>query len=776
MYKTVSNVISVSGPTKVALGMLLAAAFIVAAVALPYGGFETHENGTAQYSPVLGSVAEATGGWHGGWDKEVKCTISVNPASIEAGESAVISWTTENADSVTIDEGIESVANNGSISVAPDKTTSYLLEAKSKHATAKCHITITVKEPPAGDPLCALDIDDSLITEGESVTLTWTTENADSVELDGETVSADGSKTILIEEPKEQTFTLTVTGVTGETEICMQDVRAILKPMCELAADPTNILLGESTTLTWTSENAAEAFYGEDSTSVPVNGSQVETPATVGTHDFKVMVQNEDGWCEECQAFVVVKDEGTPDELSCDAFAASPDTFTESGTTTLTWETTGATEVTIDNGIGPVDLDGSEDTFVDSDTTFVLTATDGVDTVTCEASMNIEPVVNDAPQCLAFSVSNSPVDQGKQITLSWETENATGVSINQGIGTVAANGNRTVTANTDTTYVLTAANASGTDICEASVKVTTGGGGGGGSSSPRCEFIASTESIREGEEVTLSWDNLRTNDILIEDSRGNILVDTEEDLDIDEDEDSISVSPTQTTTYTLTALRGSQDRECDVTISVEDDVTVSSSRSQDPLVAGISLSNVPYTGFEAGPILTSVFYALLIIWALGVAYFLVFKNGNAMTVGAYGAAALHTQHDTAPEAEDRPETEEDTEASHAASFVATEAPANLPVTPETAVDHTEAAGEVVLGDETGKEAELHDEMVLIENRAHETNTLLSSDAIRFIIGHGSTTDERLAFLDTVIEEARTHYPSEDGWVVINKERLMALFA
>jgi hypothetical protein len=88
----------------------------------------------------------------------------------------------------------------------------------------------------------------------------------------------------------------------------------------------------------------------------------------------------------------------------------------------------------------------------------------------------------------------------------------------------------------------------------------------------------------------------------------------------------IKVRPVKDTTYTLIAERGSKDKTCKIEVEVENEIVVLETREQKPLVGSIYLTEVPYTGFEAGPILTFIFYTLLTLWALFVAYILVIKK------------------------------------------------------------------------------------------------------------------------------------------------------
>lgn len=62
----------------------------------------------------------------------------------------------------------------------------------------------------------------------------------------------------------------------------------------------------------------------------------------------------------------------------------------------------------------------------------------------------------------------------------------------------------------------------------------------------------------------------------------------------------------------------------------------------------------------------------------------------------------------------------------------------------------------------------------LENQAHAQRVLLSSDAMRYFIAKVPQVSLRSLSLDKVIEKARTSFPSEDGWVVINLVRMEEL--
>ena len=92
-------------------------------------------------------------------------SVSVNPNSIQAGQSASLTWQTTNATDVSID-GIGAVQANGSQQVTPTDSTTYHLTAKgsggSQEATAR--VTVTAAPPPP-PPVAAASTDEDLFSQ-----------------------------------------------------------------------------------------------------------------------------------------------------------------------------------------------------------------------------------------------------------------------------------------------------------------------------------------------------------------------------------------------------------------------------------------------------------------------------------------------------------------------------------------------------------------------------------------------------------------------------------
>lgn len=711
------------------------------------------------------------------------CEINPDEQTIELGESATFSWGTSNVSQVTLNG--DEVDEDGEETVTPNAAGTYTYTIRAYQSGKvgglslqdTCVTQVIVEEPEEIDPICTLIADDTTIELGESTNLNWTTDNAVSVSINQGIGSVNFDDSTSVSPTQDTTYTLTATDADGDTIQCQETITVEESetddPLCvAFTGSPTSLPVGGGNVeLTWDTENGDSVSIDQGVGSVGPDGNTIVSVANDITYTLTVDGNNTQ---DQCTVPIEVAEPGDP--AVCESFTATPNSFNNGtgGTVTLEWDTTNASDVSINQGIGSVDLDGSATTSVTEDTTFTLTAssTDGTDQ--CTATVTVDEPSSSDLEC-ELSVSDGTVNSGDTFQLIWETTGATDVEINRGIGSVDLDGSRNTSITSDTTFTLTASDGDDEVQCTVDVNVRTGGGGGGGSSSPRCDFEANKERISRGEEVILTWDNSRTNDILIEDDRGDVLVDTEDSNRYDEDEDSITVTPDRDTTYTLTAFRGIRDDECEVEITIEDDVTVLSERSQPPLVAGISLSQVPYTGFEAGPALTALFYAILALWGLAVTYILVVKKSSifGLSLTSAGAAAGTRMHQDARTTHTNPEP-----VARVATPTAA-APVNLPTgtfDTDAYSDEPETAPSEVRNDTPVATAQVRDETSDIEERAHDSRVLLSSDAIRYIVDAGQDQAERLEVLDGIIERAKASYPSEEGWVVVNKERINELFA
>ncbi len=544
-------------------------------------------------------------------------------------------------------------------------------------------------------------------------------------------------------------------------------------PSCDsFTSTPATVVVGGQAQLVWQTTNASRVVINNGVGEQAADGTLSVSPLTTTTYTLTAFgTQNRTAICN---IPVTVSDDPVP---VCEFFTVTPNTLpANGGQVTLNWKVNGASSVAIAPTIGSVATVGSQATNVTSNTNFVLTATDADgDQVTCAAPVTLATAtVFSCPNNVSFNASPSSIKEGGVSTLNWSTTNVDSLTIS-GINSTALSGSSTVEPRSDTTYTLTAVKNGQSINCPLTINVDekSGGGGGGGSSSPRCELTISDNKIKRGEQITLKWDTSRATKVVIEDDKNKTIMSTEKYNKEDRDEyydGSIKLKPTRDTEYTLVASKGSKDRTCKVKVNV-DDLTVLTDRDQKPLVAGISLANVPYTGFEAGPILTVFFYTLLAAWALFVSYIIVSRRRPVSEFMAFSAAspvAIGPIHSMKKAEALRPDA-------FVASMTATKAtavaiPQDLPT--ETPIFGYESFGEEIV---SANAHQISNELVnALENRAHEQMALLSSDAIRHFISTTEGTLERNDALDEVIAEAKRNYPLEDGWVVINEARMQNL--
>jgi hypothetical protein len=93
-------------------------------------------------------------------------SMSANPETILVGDSATLSWTSTDADSATIDQGMGEVPVKGSTEVSPTETTTYTITVTGPGGTATDSVTVTVMTYPA--PTVSINADPETILVGES--------------------------------------------------------------------------------------------------------------------------------------------------------------------------------------------------------------------------------------------------------------------------------------------------------------------------------------------------------------------------------------------------------------------------------------------------------------------------------------------------------------------------------------------------------------------------------------------------------------------------------
>ncbi len=220
-------------------------------------------------------------------------------------------------------------------------------------------------------------------------------------------------------------------------------------------------------------------------------------------------------------------------------FVSNPSTVNSGATSTLLWNVTGATSVTLDQGIGQVDVAGTRVVGPTQSTVYTISATNSAGTVTRSATIiiNSAPPIGTPPVIIQFSTNPSTTNSGGTSTLSWNVTGATSVSIDQGIGQVNAAGTGVVSLAKSTIYTLSATNSAGTVSRSAVITV---------SSAPPVRtppvILEFSSNLNSDNTSTLSWNVTGADQVSIDQGIGIVnAVGTK------------LVSPATATVYTLSA-------------------------------------------------------------------------------------------------------------------------------------------------------------------------------------------------------------------------------
>lgn len=203
------------------------------------------------------------------------------------------------------------------------------------------------------------------------------------------------------------------------------------------------------------------------------------------------------------------------------------------------------------------------------------------------------------PTINSFSASGATITLGGGSVLAWSVSNATTLSIDNGVGSVAGS-SVTVSPTATTTYTLTAANASGSVTATTTVTVVA--------APTISSFTASSTTISAGESVTLSWSTAGAASLSIDNNVGPVTG------------NSVTVKPTNTTTYTLTATNAAG-------TAITARVTVTVTAAPPPVITSFAATPSVLT-----PVTTGVTQAVL-SWNVTNASVVSIDNGVGTVTG-----------------------------------------------------------------------------------------------------------------------------------------------
>jgi hypothetical protein len=381
----------------------------------------------------------------------VNVYFSASPDLTPTGETT-LTWYTQNATSVSIDNGIGAVEVNGSRAVAVSETTTFTIIASGPLGTTTAETTVTIGYPP---PIVTFTAEPEVIPAGGAATLAWDTENVDSCVIEPGGIDCTTAGPVEISPAETTDYLLTASGPGGSLQA---SVTVAIEPEISFTADPMTIWSGETSTLSWTAAyvDTCKIYPGPIDCSSPTGSIEIWP---VMDQTYYISGFGPGGAISDMVKIHIVPRPSV-------WINATPAQLVAGESVTLSWSTSNLDTCVIEPGtIDCRSSGGSTTVWPTENATYTITGTNAGGSVSENVSVAFE-----APS-VSLSVDRTNILSGQSVTLYWDTTNADSVSIDNGIGNVESDGSTTIFPSKTVTYTITAIGPGGTDIAAVTIEV-----------------------------------------------------------------------------------------------------------------------------------------------------------------------------------------------------------------------------------------------------------------------------------------------------------------
>lgn len=162
-------------------------------------------------------------------------SLTVVPSSIAKGQTATLTWSSQNATTCEIQPEIGLVQPQGSMTISPSDNATYTLSCIGAGGTAKSAANLTVIAPAPLAPTDNLTIVPSSITKGQPATLTWSSQNVTTCEIQPEIGLVQPQGSMVITPVDNISYTLSCVGA-GGTAKSAASLSVIPEPVAKLCS------------------------------------------------------------------------------------------------------------------------------------------------------------------------------------------------------------------------------------------------------------------------------------------------------------------------------------------------------------------------------------------------------------------------------------------------------------------------------------------------------------------------------------------------------------
>jgi hypothetical protein len=297
-------------------------------------------------------------------------TFEALPQNISSGQSAVLVWAVNGANSVTIEPNIGPVAMSGSYQINPSSTVTYTLTASNSVSTITRSVVINVTPNIA---ILNFGANPSSINSGGSTTINWQVTGASSVTITPGVGSVALSGSLIVSPADTTTYTLTAQA--GSLQQTATTIISVSKPpiIARFSASPENIGYGGTSLLRWNVTGANRIRIEPTIGNVPAAGNRAVTPTSSTSY---VLIAESDCCIVSDTVTVKVADIFPPTAYipTVVLFNVEPNSIYKGNSAILQWQVLGAGRVHIDHGIGEVSHTGTITISPTSSTVYTLTA------------------------------------------------------------------------------------------------------------------------------------------------------------------------------------------------------------------------------------------------------------------------------------------------------------------------------------------------------------------------------------------------------------------
>jgi tRNA A-37 threonylcarbamoyl transferase component Bud32 len=189
-------------------------------------------------------------------------TISLvaNPPAITSGETVVLQWQAQNAESVRIEPDVGTVPLYGTRKVTPSKSVEYSAIATGPEGTQTAKVRIAVEPAPIPAPTLTLTARPPVIQAGQEALLEWEAQNAFNVRIEPDLGVLPLTGRVKVRPTKSVTYSATATGPGGTRAVATLitvESPSPQVPTIKLRARPDVIEAGQKTSIEWEATNAS---------------------------------------------------------------------------------------------------------------------------------------------------------------------------------------------------------------------------------------------------------------------------------------------------------------------------------------------------------------------------------------------------------------------------------------------------------------------------------------------------------------------------------------